>query len=82
MLRLATPNLRLSFSGRSSVHRHGDRRPRVCRHPEDHRPRSRRRPEDRRVRVRRHLEDSRPPVRRRPDGAQHALDAPPILLGL
>ena len=57
MLRLATPNLRLSFSGRPSVHHHGSRRPRD------------RRSEGRCARVRHHLENSHPPVCSRPDGA-------------
>jgi hypothetical protein len=66
MLKLGTPNLRLSFSGRPSVPHHGGRRPR------DRHPRGRRfhvhRARVRRVRIRcardRHLKDRRPHDRR------------------
>jgi hypothetical protein len=60
------------------------------RYPDDRRARVRtRRPEDRRARVRRHPVDCRLrvrrrllPVCRRLEGAQRALDVPPILPGL
>ena len=65
ILRLGTSNLRLSFSGRPSVHHRGSRRPRD------------RRSEGRCARICHHLENSHPPVRSRPDGAQYALGAPP-----